>query len=83
LKFLNEIDGANRVKTDATNRFVTDAEKTAWNGKQNALGYTPVNKAGDTMTGKLNIKSDTSQAMLNLPRIGTANPTSTTSGDVW
>ncbi|BCJ92599.1 hypothetical protein acsn021_01680 [Anaerocolumna cellulosilytica] len=30
------------IAQDANNRFVTDAEKAAWNGKQNALGYTPV-----------------------------------------
>lgn len=38
---------------DATHRLVTDAQITTWNGKQNALGYTPVNKAGDTITGTL------------------------------
>ncbi len=37
---------------------MTDAEKTAWNGKQNALGYTPVNKAGDIMTGDLKVNGD-------------------------
>lgn len=30
------------IAQDASNRFVTDAEKTAWNGKQNNLGFTPV-----------------------------------------
>lgn len=33
MKFLNKIDGADKVIQDAENRFVTDAEKTAWNGK--------------------------------------------------
>ena len=31
------------IEQDANNRFVTDAEKSTWNGKQNALGYTPLN----------------------------------------
>jgi hypothetical protein len=53
MKFLNKIDGADKLIQDSNNRLVTDAEKTAWNGKQNALGYTPVNKAGDIMTGTL------------------------------
>lgn len=33
------------ITQDASNRFVTDAEKTTWNGKQNALGFTPENVA--------------------------------------
>ena len=28
------------ITQDASNRFVTDTEKTTWNGKQSALGYT-------------------------------------------
>ena len=37
MKFLNEIDGADKLKEDSENRLVTDTEKAAWNGKQNAL----------------------------------------------
>jgi hypothetical protein len=33
MKFLNEIDGANKLKQDSNNRLVTDAEKTTWNSK--------------------------------------------------
>jgi hypothetical protein len=58
MKFLNVIDGADKLKQDSNNRLVTDAEKTAWNGKQDALGYTPVNKAGDTMTGDLKVNGN-------------------------
>ena len=58
MKFLNEIDGADKVKQDSNNRFVTDVEKASWNAKQDALGYTPVNKAGDTMTGDLKVAGD-------------------------
>ena len=57
-----------------------------WNGyfiaKQDTLAYTPVNRAGDTMTGKLNtLTPSTSTAGLNLPP-GVA-PTSPVNGDVW
>lgn len=38
------------ITQDANNRFVTDTEKSTWNNKQNALWYTPLNKAGDTLT---------------------------------
>jgi len=30
------------ITQDANNRFVTDTEKSTWNGKQDALGFTPV-----------------------------------------
>ena len=36
---------ASIITQDANNRFVTDAEKTAWNAKQAALGYTAENVA--------------------------------------
>ena len=34
---------AENVEESATKRFVSDTEKTTWNGKQNALGFTPEN----------------------------------------
>lgn len=33
MKFLNKIDGADKVVTDSSNRFVTDTEKNTWSGK--------------------------------------------------
>ncbi|WP_336786961.1 hypothetical protein [Paenibacillus sp. MMO-177] len=36
---------ATDVTQDATHRFVTDTEKSTWNGKQAALGFTPENSA--------------------------------------
>lgn len=36
---------ASIITQDSSNRFVTDAEKSTWNGKQNALGFTPENAA--------------------------------------
>ncbi|MCX6111200.1 MAG: hypothetical protein NTZ90_16515, partial [Proteobacteria bacterium] len=39
--------------------FVTSSDWLSFTGKQAALGYTPVNKAGDTMTGGLNMGANT------------------------
>lgn len=57
-----------------------------WNSyfiaKQDTLGYTPVNKAGDVMTGKLvTVPPTTLQAGFNLPP--GAAPTSPINGDMW
>lgn len=47
-----------------------------------ALGYTPLNKAGDSMVGKLTaLASSTSSAGFNLPH-GVA-PTTPVNGDIW
>lgn len=67
----------------ATGAVLTAAQ---WNacfaGKQNTLGYTPVNRAGDTMLGKLTTAaSQTSSAGFNLPQ-GSA-PASPQNGDIW
>jgi hypothetical protein len=67
----------------ATGAVLTAAQ---WNqcfaAKQNAIPYTTVNKAGDTMTGALvTSASNTTRAGLNVPP-GTA-PTSPVNGDVW
>ena len=35
---------ATMITEDATHRFATDTEKGTWNGKQNALGFTPANE---------------------------------------
>lgn len=48
-----------------------------------ALTYTPLNKAGDTMTGKLGLPASTSLAApLNIGGPGTS-PTSPSNGDIW
>jgi hypothetical protein len=53
-----------------------------FNSLQPILGYTPLNKAGDTMTGKLGtIIPTVAQAGLNLPP-GTS-PTLPVNGDMW
>lgn len=38
------------ITQDATHRFATDAEKSTWNGKQDALGFTPENTANRRTT---------------------------------
>ena len=43
MKFLNEIDGAKRVKQDSSNRFVSDSEKSTWNSKSDTDTVTTVN----------------------------------------
>lgn len=37
MKFLNNMDGASKILEDSSHRFVTDAEKAAWNAKQAAI----------------------------------------------
>jgi hypothetical protein len=37
------------------NGYLSSADWTTFNGKQNALGFTPVNRAGDSMAGSLNL----------------------------
>ncbi len=34
------------IVEDSTHRFTTDAEKSSWNGKQDALGFTPAHEVG-------------------------------------
>ncbi len=46
---------ATKVNEDTTHRFVTDTEKSTWNGKQDALGYTP-----EDVANKENTTLDTS-----------------------
>lgn len=67
----------------ATGAVLTAAQWNAcFQAKQNTLGYTPVNRAGDTMLGKLTTAaSQTSSAGFNLPQ-GSA-PSSPQNGDVW
>lgn len=64
-------------------KVLTPAQWNAcFDGKQNALGYTPVNKAGDSMSGKLITAIPTTTAAgLNLPH--GAAPTSPVNGDMW
>lgn len=53
----------------ASNRgALSAADWSTFNGKQAALGYTPVNRAGDTMTGTLNLAAGTTLiAPLDIP----------------
>lgn len=53
------VDGNNvRTKSGSTitysqTELVSTTEKATWNGKQDILGFTPANKAGDTFTGNI------------------------------
>lgn len=47
------------LATSETTGLLTATDWSTFNGKQNALGYVPVDKAGDTMTGNLTIPAGT------------------------
>ena len=68
-------------------RHITSAERTTWNGKQDALGYTPVNKSGDEMTGILTAYSNTSYTVRQVRNIilstADADVGAMQNGDVW
>lgn len=42
---------ATTITEDTTHRFITDAERTAWNAKQAALGFTPADSARTLTAG--------------------------------
>ena len=51
----SQVGLGNVDNTSDANKPVSTATQTALNAKQNSLGFTPVNKIGDTMSGKLEI----------------------------
>ena len=74
---LNFVNGDNITFTGSGNNITigvasgysipSTTQQNSWTAKQDALGYTPVNKAGDTMTGNLTIQGTSSNpAELNL-----------------
>lgn len=70
------------ITQDAGNRFVTDAERAAWNSKQEAISYIPANKAGDSFEGRVSLPAATElSASMTVPH-GTV-PTSPANGDLW
>ncbi|MEJ2673302.1 MAG: hypothetical protein P8168_14105, partial [Deltaproteobacteria bacterium] len=65
------------IKQDSTYRFVSDAEKSTWNAKQDSLGFEPVpdtrTVAGHPLTADVTIsKSDL--GLGNVPNLDTSNP---------
>lgn len=65
VKNLDQTDPSNIIQ-DSTHRFVSDAEKSTWNSKQNALGYTPenvANKSTSTSLGTSNTLYPTQNAV--------------------
>ena len=58
------------ISQDASNRFVTDAEKTTWNAKQASLGYTAENAANkNTANGYAGLGSNGKLISSQLPDI--------------
>jgi hypothetical protein len=49
--------------TSAQSGYLSNTDWSTFNNKQAALGYTAVNKAGDTMTGDLTLKGDPTSAL--------------------
>lgn len=69
------IDYTNGQSASASNKgFLTSADWSTFNGKQNALGYTPANIAGDTFTGSI--------TATNLSGTNTGNETTSTIGSL-
>jgi hypothetical protein len=69
------------ISQDSTHRFVTDIEKTSWNGKQDLLGFTPVpdtrTVAGHGLASDVVIsKSDV--GLGNVPNLDTSIPANIT-----
>ena len=46
MKFLNKIDGADKLITDANNRLVTDAQINEWDSKASNLTLTELTLGG-------------------------------------
>lgn len=67
----------------STGAVLTAAQwQTCFTAKQNIIPYTPLNKAGDTMTGRLTLPASTTlAASLNIPH-GSA-PVTPSNGDIW
>lgn len=77
----------NEIDTHITNSdiHVTSQERNTWNNKQDKLGYTPVNKAGDTFTGIAKAHSNTSYTVAQIRNIilSPNNPSGGNNGDIW
>jgi hypothetical protein len=74
------------ARINAPSYFVNGVQKdTVWDAKQDALGFTPLNVAGGTLTGRLILHNafTSNLAPLNLPNVGTTDPSSLSNGDIW
>ncbi len=63
---IDEAGNATQLNQDSAHRFVTDAEKATWNGKQNALGYmaeNQANKSTNTSLGTSDVLYPTQKAV--------------------
>ena len=62
-------DQLSDLSDDSTHRLVTDTEKSTWNGKQDALGFTPL--------------ADSAFSGLSKITVGTTQPSNPSVGDLW
>jgi len=64
---------ASKITEDSTHRFTTDSEKSTWNAKQDALGFTPVTEARTlTINGTAyDLSADRSWNVSSAPASGT------------
>lgn len=83
---------ASIIEQDSNNRFVKDAEKTNWNNKQDALGFTPANQnhnhSGVYEPANANIQGHINSPHLNFfglnkISVGTIEPSSPQVNDIW
>ncbi|MDQ6531283.1 tail fiber domain-containing protein [Flavobacterium sp. LHD-85] len=62
------------IAQDASNRFVSDAEKATWNAKQSALGFTPENISNkNAVNGYAGLGADGKLIAAQLPSIAIKN----------
>ncbi|MEC4050603.1 hypothetical protein OX284_014280 [Flavobacterium sp. SUN046] len=90
IAFLDDIPTSlSQLTADSTHRTVTDTEKATWNGKQNALGFTPedsANKSTSTTDSSSTTKFPVWSVILSYfstSRIKTLLGQATTSVDGW
>lgn len=65
-----DLDGTIHIPdaTSLVSGILTSTDWATFNGKQDALGYVPVNKAGDTLTGALILASNPTVALEAAPK---------------
>ena len=74
---------ASNITQDSTHRFVSDTQISTWDGKQNALGFTPANlNASNTFSGKQIMTPTATTPGLNVGSIN-GDPSAPTDGDLW
>lgn len=57
------VSGSNPIASNSITGMLSSTDWNTFNGKQSSLGYTPMNVAGDTMTGPLTLNADPTTAL--------------------